>query len=306
MLLKFAIREFQSDREFKNLSPVTIEGYLRVLNEFHEFCINQEIVDVSDVTPSIIKSYLVHCQKKRGNNPTSINDKIRNLKIFFNFLEKEEIISEKKNPAKKIGYAKEDIKIEIFTDSQIRQMLNYYSRLKYRDKTFYAYRDYCIIYVLLGTGVRLGELVNLKWDDVDLKNGVITVFGKKRQMRSVPITKKLILELAEYKTFVQQQFVTPSEFVFTNRKNEPLTTDAVKSIFKRLKKKMNFKNVRLSAHTFRHTFCSIMIRNGCDILSLQRMLGHSSLAMVNRYYSLFGTALKEINDKHNPLNTLDL
>jgi len=84
VLLKFAIKDFKEDREFKNLSPKTIESYMSALNEFQEFCGKQEIVDVSDVTPNTVKSYLLYCQKERNNNVTTRNSKLHVLKIFFN------------------------------------------------------------------------------------------------------------------------------------------------------------------------------------------------------------------------------
>ncbi|WAH36458.1 tyrosine-type recombinase/integrase [Alicyclobacillus dauci] len=77
---------------------------------------------------------------------------------------------------------KTDVKIDVFTDYHIRQMLLYYRSLRQRDKTFYAYRDSTIIGHLLGTGIRVGELANLRWHDVDFEHDTITVFGKKRIM----------------------------------------------------------------------------------------------------------------------------
>lgn len=307
MLFKFAVKDFIEDREFKNLSPVTIENYQRTLNEFHDFCVDREIVDVTDVTPATIKSYLLHCQKERKNNPTSINTKLHNLKIFFNYMVEIEIIDEKKNPVKKVDYVKANVKIEVFSDEQVKKMLNYYARMKYREKSFFAYRDYAIILTLLGTGIRLGELVNLKWSDVDFFNQTITVFGKKRQQSSIPMTDKLKKELAEFKVFVEQNFENQEiEYVFTNAQNKQLTPNAIKCVFKRLKQVMNFKNARVSAHTFRHYFAVSMVKAGADPFTIQKMLRHSNLNMTLRYVNLFGTALKSQNDKYNPLNGLDI
>lgn len=94
-------------------------------------------------------------------------------------------------------------------------MLGYYQRLKNRDKSFYAYRDYLSIVFLLGTGVRLGEFINLKWNDVELKHGLITVWGKKRQQSSIPLTEKLVKELCEFKVYCDRFFTTLPEYVFT-------------------------------------------------------------------------------------------
>jgi integrase/recombinase XerD len=305
MLLKFSIKDFIEDREFNNLSPKTISSYNATLQEFQNY-VSEKVVDVADVTPSHIKSYLLYCKKDRGNNPTSINHKLHNLKIFFNYLEDIEVINSKNNPTKKIPYVKEDIKIETFTDYQIKQMLDYYRRLKHRDKGFYAYRDYSMIIFLLGTGCRLGELINLRWKDIDFLNYSITFYGKKREYSSIPMTEKLKKEMCEYKVFCEQTFDKLSDYVFTNQYNKQLTDNAVKCIFKRLKGIMNFKDVRLSCHTFRHTFAVNMIKNNCDIFTLQKMLRHSDLSMSKRYINLFGTALKEQNDKYNPLNGIEV
>lgn len=306
MLLKFAIKDFRDDREYKNLSPKTIGSYLLTLGEFQNFCSELELIDVNDVTQNTVKSYLIYCQNIRKNNSTTSNSKLHSLKIFFNYLEEVELITATQNPCKKIGYAKEEIKIEVFSDNHIKQMLGYYQRLKYKDKSFYAYRDYTSIVFLLGTGVRVGEFVTLKWSDVDVKNGIITVWGKKRQQSSIPLTTKLIKELCEYRIYCERFFGVLPDFVFTNREGNKLTENALKCIFKHLKAIMNFKDVRLSAHTFRHTFAHRCLMAGMDIFSLQRMLRHSNLKMTQRYLAIWGTALKEQNDKFNPLNNLDI
>ena len=85
ILLKFAIQDFMDDREFKNLSSETLKSYSGTLEEFHTHCIENKVIDTSDVRPNIIKNYLIYCQKERKNNPSSINHKLRNLKIFFVF-----------------------------------------------------------------------------------------------------------------------------------------------------------------------------------------------------------------------------
>lgn len=67
MILKFAIKEFKEEKEFNQLSKKTISGYMGTLKQFHQYCIEQEIVDISDVDGNLIKSYLLYCQKERNN-----------------------------------------------------------------------------------------------------------------------------------------------------------------------------------------------------------------------------------------------
>ncbi len=306
MLLKFAFQEFLCDRELKNVSSTTITHYKDFFKLFGQYCTEQEIINAEDVTTGTIKSFLLVQKNERGNNPTTINTKLKHLKAFFNFLEQEEIIPNKQNPTKRIQKAKEEIKIEVFSDNHIKQMLGYYRRLKYRDKSFFSVRDHSIILFLLGTGVRLGELVNLKWQHVLFDQGIITVYGKKREYSSIPMSDKLKKEMREYKIFSEQTFDKLPEYVFTNTKGKKLSENSVKCMFKRLKDIMNFSDVRLSAHTFRHSFANRCLLAGMDVFSLQKLLRHSKLQQTERYLAIWGTALHEQNEKYNPLNNLDI
>lgn len=292
------------DRKFKNVSKATLSIYKFTLNGFHDHCVEAEIVDVTNVTSSTIKNHLMYCQKTKGNNATSINHKLNNIKAFFNYLETElELFTPKTNPARKLQKLKQDIRIETYTDDQIKRMLNYYRRLKYRDKSFYSYRDTAIIVTLMGTGIRLGELINLKWNDIDFKNSTIIVYGKKRMQNSIPMVVKLAKEVAEYKVFCQQSFKELPEYVFTNKQGKQLTDNAVKNIFKRLKIVMNFQ---VNCHKFRHHFAMSCLKQGMDVFTLQKMLRHSELSMTEKYLSLWGTALQDQANKFNPLNGLDI
>lgn len=305
MLLKFAIQDFLDDRQFKNVTQTTLNDYKVQLNMFLKFCTENEIVNVEDITQNIVKKFLIHYQKK-GNNATTINSKLQRVNAFLNYMVENEVI--KKNPAKKIERLKEDIRIDVFTDYHIKQMLTYYRRIKQREKAFYAYRDYQIIVTLLGTGLRLTELCNLKWTDIDFKNNTLSVFGKNRKRETIPITEKLVSEFATYKVYCEQYFGVDnlSEYIFTNRYNKQLSSNAVKCIFKRLATIMNFRDVRLSAHTFRHTFCQKCIQSGMSTFAVQRMMRHSSIAITEKYAAMWGNDLREQNDKYNPLNNLDI
>lgn len=306
MLLKFAIKDFIDEREFRQVSKKTLDNYTSLFKDFHEYCVENEIVDVSDITPTVIKSYLRNCQKEKGNSPTTLNTKLTALKTLFNYLEEIEILTSKQNPAKKIGYVKAEVNNSTFTDEQVKQMLNYYRRLKTRDKTFYAYRDSMIITFLLSTGVRLGEMCNLKWTDIDLVNKHLIIFGKLRVQQGLPIVESLKKELQEYKIFCEQQFEQLPEYVFVNRKSERLTENAVQNIFKRLKQIMNFKDVRCCAHDFRRYYAKTLILNGADSFTVQKLLRHSKLDMTVKYVNLYGQDLKDRNEEFNPLNNFDL
>lgn len=147
-----------------------------MLGEFVSCCIENEVVNVEDIFYSYVRQYLSECQE-RGNKAGTINTKLLRIRAFLNYMVECEVI--KNNPAKRVKRQKEDVKIDVFNDEQIRQMLNFYRRIKQREKSYFAYRDYTIIIIILGTGIRRGEIINLQWTDINFINHSISFFGKK-------------------------------------------------------------------------------------------------------------------------------
>lgn len=303
MLLKFAYQDFLDDRRFKNTTKVNIRNYETLLGEFVSYCIENEVVNVEDISYSHVRQHLSECQE-RGNKAGTINTKLLRIRAFLNYMVECEVI--KNNPAKRVKRQKEDIRIDVFNDEQIRQMLNFYRRIKQREKSYFAYRDYMVIVTILGTGIRRGEIINLQWSDVDFINHTISIFGKNRRKETIPITEKLSKELSAYQTFCKQHWGEVSEFVFVKRDNTQLTENALALIFKYLGQKMNFKDVRVSAHTFRHTFCHRLAMSGMSAFAIQKLMRHKNINVTMRYVAMWGNELREQNDKYNPLNSLDI
>jgi integrase/recombinase XerD len=303
VLLKFAYQDLLDDRRFKNTTKTNIKNYEMLLGKFVDYCIENQVVNVEDITYSHVRQYLLQCQEK-GDKPSTINTKLLRIRAFLNYMVECEVI--KNNPAKKVKMQKEDVKIDVFSDEQIRQMLNFYRRIKQREKSYVAYRDYMIIVILLGTGIRRGEIINLQWSDVDFVNKSIAIFGKTRRKETIPITDKLVKELAGYQSFCKQYWGNMSDYVFVKRDNNQLTENALMLVFQYLRKKMNFKDVRVSAHTFRHTFCHRLAMSGMSAFAIQRLMRHQSISVTMRYVALWGNELRKENDRYNPLNSLDV
>lgn len=78
------------------------------------------------------------------------------------------------------------------------------------------------------------------------------------------------------------------------------------NLFRYLQEKMNFKNVRVSAHTFRHTFCHRLAMSGMSAFAIQKLMRHQNIAVTMKYVAMWGNELREQNDKYNPLNNLDV
>ncbi|MBH0229541.1 tyrosine-type recombinase/integrase [Halobacillus yeomjeoni] len=304
MLIKFCIKEFLEDRKFKDLSPYTIKMYSQNLRLFLQHCTKKKIIDVEDVKPKDIKEFLYEC-RDQGQKISTINNKLRSIKTLMNYLVNEDIIEQNANPTRKQKYIKQHNKVEVLSDYHIKQILNYYERGLKRNSSITNMRTRTMIIFCLSTGVRRGEIINIKWEDIDFDNQVIRVIGKKREVASIPFTNKLKKELAEYKIYMMNRFKN-LEYVFPTYSNKKLTDEGVSSIFKQLKRDLNFDDVRVSCHTLRSSFAQRSLMNGMDVLTLQKMMRHESLEMTQIYVNLFGTALADQNNKYNALNNVEI
>ncbi|RFU69251.1 hypothetical protein D0469_10000 [Peribacillus saganii] len=132
MLLKFAYQDFLDDRRFKNNTERNIRNYKTLFGEFVSYCIENEVVSVEDLTYSLYVNISFR-MPRAGNKAGTINTKIMWIRAFFNYMVECEVITH--NPAAKVKRQKEHVKIDVFSDDQIRQMLNFYRRIKQREKS---------------------------------------------------------------------------------------------------------------------------------------------------------------------------
>ena len=166
---------------------------------------------------------------------------------------------------------------------------------------FEARRDTAIIRLLLDTGMRRGELAGLALEDVDLGQQVALVMGKGRKERRVPFAKVTRLALEALLT-ARRRIVVPSDLLFISRHGGELTSRHVQIMIKRYGERAGIKGVRVSPHTLRHTCATQYIRNGGDVFSLQKILGHSTLEMVRNYVNL---ASRDVYDAHRRFSPMD-
>ncbi|WP_042472715.1 tyrosine-type recombinase/integrase [Bacillus ndiopicus] len=304
MLLKFAFEDFIADRKFNNTTEGNINTYRYMVKPFIDFCIENGAINVEDVTRNHLKTYLMEYQQKgKGRKANSINTIILRVRAVWNYFIEEKIATD--NITVKIKTQKVDVKIDTFTDLQVNQMLSFYRTQKKKHQSYSSYRNYVIILVFLGTGIRRKELALLKWNDIDFKNHTMSVYGKNRQYETVFMTEKLARELLAFRSFSSRFFERENENVFVTNTNDPLTNNTLEYVFTELKNKMNFSNVRVSPHTFRHTFCHRLVMSGTPVFAIQKLMRHAHIQTTMRYVNLWGSELKDENDKHNPLNNFD-
>ncbi len=132
------------------------------------------------------------------------------------------------------------------------------------------------------------------------------VFGKAIREANVPLANRLLRELALWKTYCEKKFNKTSPHAFVSQTNKLLTVNAGKCFFKRLAQAVGFPEARCSAHSCRYYYAKTYIQAGGDIVSLARILRHTSIKTTERYLHFFGNELAEQNEKFNPLNNLRL
>lgn len=233
-------------------------------------------------------------------SPHTINGYLRALRAFWSWAQTEGFLQE--NPFSRVRIPKAPKKImPTFTEEQLRQLI---AAIELGSPL--GHRDYAIILMLLDTGVRCSELAGLRLEDVNLEGRLAKVLGKGSRERLVPIGARLQKALWRYTTFHRPEPATPRYHqFFLTVGGRPLTKDRVEAIVKHYGRKAGLSGVRVSPHTFRHTFAVMFLRNGGDVFSLQRIMGHSTLDVLRIYINMAQADINEAHRHHSPADNLD-
>ena len=239
-------------------------------------------------------------QQKRLTGHT-INCYLRAIRAFWSWLASEGIIET--NPFDKIRVPKPPKKVILpFTEEQLRSLLAVID-----DHAPIGFRDQTIILTLLDTGLRVSELAGLKLADANLNDRSLKVCGKGAKERVVPIGGTVQRAMARYINRYRPRSANQlAEYLFLTRTGEPLTANRVEGIVEAYAKEAGIDGVRCSPHTFRHTFAINYLRNGGDVFSLQRILGHGTLDMVRNYVNLAQSDLQAAHLRCSPVDNMRL
>ncbi|MBN1661049.1 MAG: tyrosine-type recombinase/integrase [Anaerolineae bacterium] len=160
-----------------------------------------------------------------------------------------------------------------------------------------AQRDRAILLALLDTGMRASELCQLHLYDADLKNHRITVQGKGKKERIVAISPRTANAIWRYLSTRPE--ARPTAFLFAVHDELPFNRCSLRRLVSRIGERAGVLNVH--PHRFRHTFAIAFLRNGGNIYVLQRMLGHSTLSMVNRYLAIAQADIENVHRDASPV-----
>lgn len=306
--LKIAAHAYLFDLEATGRSRYRqekVELALRMLAEFLES--RDRFLQVDTLTPDDIRDFLVWL---RGERPAfgpddprrrdgrhlsarTVNDRLIDIKSFFNWLVRNEHLA--RSPARAIRTLPQpQAELAILTDDQVAALLAQPNRAHWAE-----YRNFAMMALLYDTGVRISELLGLRLEDLLWADYLLRVWGKGQIERRVPFGTEGHRAL---RGWLQRRGNWSSDIVFVSAHGRRLDSRRVQRLLRHYGRMARITGVRVSPHTFRHTFATHFLRAGGDLFTLQAILGHRGLEMVRRYSHL---AERDIRLRHRRFSPLD-
>jgi len=291
MLLTSAIEDFKFHCQYeKNLNSKTLRAYdidlIQFLNHF-------ENAQIKQIDKYNLKEY-VEKLHANGYQVKTIKRKLAVIKAFFNYLEFDEIIDI--NPFRKLRVSLKEPKMlpKTLDLKEIQLILKYLYTLKqkhqFRDTCSYKLlvRDIVTIEMLFSTGVRVSELSNLKINEINIKTGIIKIFGKGSKERIIQICDHEVLSLLkEYVKLFNLE--NQRGYFLLNRLDKRFSEQGIRLMVQKHQKHVNISK-HVTPHMFRHSFATLLLEEGVDVRYIQNMLGHASISTTQIY--------TKVNTKH--------
>lgn len=263
-----AVRIFERSMTIRRLSSGTVQNYLYYVKQMIDFIGKSELSDLDADDALNFTEHLID----EGCASSTVNLAVCAVRYFYE-VALDTQLSRRKFP--NIQYYHEDYMT--FTQDQIKQMID---KADIQMKAF----------ILLGfdCGLRISEVARLKFTDVHSKEGTITIYNSKRKKtRKVKLSQAVYDALADYYRLYQ-----PKEYFFEGRKSAHMVPGTIGKKFRDFIQMFDFYEPRMTFHSLRHTFATNMVLNGCDIFTLQQLLGHSSLSSSAHYYHMSGIQIQ--------------
>lgn len=307
--LSQAIGGFELSLRARSLSPNTISDYMRTLNSLARSLETNPLI--SRIHKEDIEGYLNE-QSQTLANKSLLNRHI-GLSAFWTWCVSEGLCKE--NIIHRIKAPKPEEKIvDPLTEEEIRALLTSIQHSKpYKlngviagpvEFTLpFASRNKAIIFLLLDTGLRVSELCSISLKDLDLKGQHVNVMGKGDKERQLPFSSRTAQAI--YKYVGLRAAARPEDPLFLSRGKRRLGREELAHTLSNIGKRAKV-NGRVHPHRFRHTFAINYLRNGGDVYTLQKMLGHSTMEMCRRYLALAQVDLETAHRRASPVDNWKL
>ena len=271
----------------RNFSKHTVTAYG---SDILSFLIWLNDRSLSDVTYSTIREYLLYIQQFNYSKTTTAR-KIASLRTFYRYLYRERIVDT--NPAIGVHSPKRGKSLpEFLTESEMEQVLN---NIKMDSPA--GYRNRTILELLYATGMRVSELSSLNFENLNLEENEIKVFGKGAKERIVLVSQRAKKFLETYIKTVRylifkDENITPQTPVFINKTGYRLQPQSVRLAIRDVVDKIELPK-HVTPHVFRHSFATKLLENGADLRVVQELLGHSSISNTQIYTHVSTERLKQ-------------
>ena len=271
----------------KNYSDYTVLSYQNDIDEFLEY-LNREVLNFKDIEYSDLRFYLMYLKEEKNDNNSSIDRKLSALRGFYKYLANEGIV--KSNVFSLVSGPKKEKKLpRYFEYNELEELFNVPD-----SETALGQRDLLLLELLYATGVRVGELTNIKIKDIDLSSKSILILCKGNKER--------IVTYGDYCEEILKRYLNDgyillntkdSEYLFLNKNGGELTERGVRYILDQIIKQTSI-NKNISPHMIRHSFATHLLNEGCDLTTVQKLLGHESIKATQIYTHVTTDRLKEV------------
>lgn len=288
-------------RSTKNLSDKTITAYNSDIQDFVKYTQGKDLKD------DTILLYVQYLSVERKLKDSSINRKLIVLKMFFNYLYKQQIIENNLFEKLNFKFKRERKLPKTLAVKEVSKLLNYVNeQAKNASSSFEIWksaRNLALVDILIGTGIRIAEASEISMDDIIMSEHVILIHGKGRKQRliyiSCPQTWNNLIGWLK----IRKMRTTQSNKVFVNKYGSQLNIHGIEYIYNTLKQAAGI-NPKSTPHYLRHTFATNLLTNGADLRSVQEILGHSSIATTEIYTEVSTKRKKQVLNKYNYRNKL--
>ncbi|RYM35800.1 site-specific tyrosine recombinase XerD [Brumimicrobium glaciale] len=280
----------------RGLAENSIFAYQRDLEKLSDFCSDRSI-EPKKVSLEVLKNFIADLYDL-GLSARSQARVISGIKQFFDFMVLEGIRDE--DPSSLLELPKIGMKLPVFLSiAEIDEMIGAIDLSKPE-----GHRNKAMLETLYSCGLRVSELINLKFSNIFFKQGFIRVIGKGNKERLVPVSPSVEKEIGIYVSGTRNHMHIHKgheDFVFLNRRGRQLTRVMIFTIVKNLALTIGLKK-KVSPHTFRHSFATHLIEGGANLRAIQEMLGHESITTTEIYTHLDQSFIREAIISFHPRN----
>lgn len=272
----------------RRMSAHTLDAYRRDLQALSQWAEEQGAGEVSKLQADQLRAFIA-AEHRRGLSPKSLQRRLSACRSFYQWLLKHSRIAA--NPTAAIRAPKAPRKLPQVLDADEAKAL-----VEVPTDVPLGVRDRALLELFYSSGLRLSELCGLRWRDLDIGNGLVTVLGKGSKQRSVPVGSHARTALTEWKDAQKPAGDAP---VFPGRGGAPISPRAVQMRLRLLAQRQGlFK--RVHPHLLRHSFASHVLESSGDLRGVQELLGHADIATTQIYTHLDFQHLAKVYDAAHP------